>query len=230
MNIRILQLTEGARAARGLTVVIDVFRAMTVECYVTEAGAAKLYPVGDMEIAYQYKREHPDAVLIGERKGIMLPGFDYGNSPSQVKAADLRGRTVVHTTSAGTQGVAGAQGADEILCGCLANAEATARYILKKQPEEVSLVCMGLGGDRPIEEDTLCAEYIESLLLGKPIDVKAEIPRLARTSGAKFFDPAKQSVFPEADFHLSVETGRFPFALRVERDETGMQCVKRVDA
>ena len=32
MEIQILELIEGARAARGLTVIIDVFRAFTLEC------------------------------------------------------------------------------------------------------------------------------------------------------------------------------------------------------
>lgn len=222
MEIRILQLVEGARAARGLTVIIDVFRAMTVEAYLAEMGAVHIYPVGDQEIAYAYKRAHPEAVLVGERGGVMLPGFDFGNSPSQIKRGELKGRTVIHTTSAGTQGLANASGADEILTGCLANADAVARYIRRRQPEVVSLVCMGLGARHPIEEDTLCAEYIRSLLEGKPLDVAAQIPHLQATSGAKFFDPARQEVFPEEDFWLSVETGRFDFVQKLAVGEGGM--------
>lgn len=229
MNIRILQLVEGARAARGLTVIIDVFRAMTVEAYVMNNHAEKLYPVGDKDFAYRYKETHPDAILIGERQGVMLPGFQFGNSPSQVKNVDFTGKTVLHTTSAGTQGTANATGADEILTGSLVNASAIAEYIRRKDPEDVSLVCMGLNALRPIEEDTLCAEYIKSLLEGCPIDPRAQIPMLAATSGAKFFDPARQDVFPEEDFHLSTEIDRFNFVLRVEPDETGMQCTKRID-
>lgn len=229
MNIRILQLVEGARAARGLTVIIDVFRAMTVEAYVMNNHAAKLYPVGDKDFAYRYKEAHPDAVLIGERNGVMLPGFQFGNSPSQVKNVDFTGKTVLHTTSAGTQGTANAAGADEILTGSLVNAAAIAEYIRRKNPKDVSLVCMGLNALRPIEEDTLCAEYIKSLLEGDPIDPREQIPMLAATSGAKFFDPEKQNVFPEEDFHLSTEIDRFNFVLRVEPDETGMQCTKKIE-
>ena len=36
MKIQILQMIEGARKARGLTVVIDVFRAFSLECYLME--------------------------------------------------------------------------------------------------------------------------------------------------------------------------------------------------
>ena len=38
MNIQILQLVEGAKNARGLTVVIDVFRAFSLECYLHDMG------------------------------------------------------------------------------------------------------------------------------------------------------------------------------------------------
>ena len=229
MDIRILQMIEGARAARGLTVIIDVFRAMTVEAYIMNNHAKKLYPVGDKDFAYEYRKAHPDTVLVGERGGVMLPGFDFGNSPSQVSRVDFSGKTVLHTTSAGTQGTVNATGAEEILTGSLVNADAIARYIRKRDPEIVSLVCMGLDAVRPVEEDTLCAEYIQSLLRNDPIDVKAQIPMLKATSGAKFFAPHLQGVFPEEDFHLSVRTGIFPFVLRVEPDETGMQCVTKID-
>ncbi len=232
MNIRILHMIEGAKQARGLTVVIDVFRAFTVETYLSRANAAKIIPVGDMQIAFDYKKEHPEnTVLCGERKGIIIDGFDYGNSPSQIAPLDLTGKTVVHTTSAGTQGIANAIHADEIIGGNLVAAEAIAEYIRRKDPEEVSLVCMGLNSLSQTEEDNLCAEYIKSLLEGNPLpDMKARMADLKNTSGAKFFDPAQQSVFPERDFHLCLELDTVPFVLRQTIDpESGLGCMERVD-
>ena len=49
MDIKILQLIAGARAARGVTVIIDVFRAFSLEAYMLAAGAECIYPVGDVE-------------------------------------------------------------------------------------------------------------------------------------------------------------------------------------
>ena len=72
MKIEILQLIEGARQARGLTVIIDVFRAMTVESFLMARGAQKLLPVGDVQIAWDYKASHPDTILCGERGGAMI--------------------------------------------------------------------------------------------------------------------------------------------------------------
>lgn len=221
MEIRLLQLLDGARQAEGLTVIIDVFRAFSLECYMMEMGAAHIYPVGEKEIAYRWKEEHPDVILVGERKGVILPGFDYGNSPSQIASADLSGKTIIHTTSAGTQGIVNACNADEIITGSLVNASAIANYIQSKKPKTVSLVCMGLAGQSPTEEDTLCGAYIKSLLEGQPIALPDKIEQLKTTSGAKFFVPENQNVFPMQDFTMCTAVNRFPFVLKVKKLSDG---------
>lgn len=227
MNIRILQLLEGAQAARGLTVIIDVFRAFSVEAYAMAGGAKEIWAVGDIEKAYEMKKEYPDALLAGERGGMRCEGFDCGNSPSEIAKIDLNGKTLIHTTSAGTQGIANALHADEIITGSLVNASAIVEYIRKQNPEEVSLVCMGLAGKDQTEEDTLCAEYIEALLEGKNPDITAEMNDLANTSGKKFFDPSKQAAFPQADFGMCIQLNRFDFVIRAEA-ENGAWRMRRV--
>ena len=222
MNIEILQLLEGARRAKGLTVIIDVFRAFSVECYALAAGASAILATGEIDEAYRLQQLYPDAYLVGERGGMKCEGFHFGNSPSELSKADLSGRMIIHTTSAGTQGIANAYGADEIITGSLVNAKAIAAYIAKKQPDEVSLVCMGTAGVTPAQEDELCAAYIESLLRGRPMtDLASRAAALQTGGGAHFFDPACQHIYPEADFHLCTRHDVFPFVLRVEQDELG---------
>lgn len=211
-------MIEGAKQATGVTVVIDVFRAFSVEAYLMNSNVKKIIPVGDMQIAYDYKKNNPGVILVGERHGKILPGFDFGNSPSQLEGVDLSGKTVIHTTSAGTQGIVNAKNSAVILTGSLVNAEAIAKYILKSKYEDVSLVCMGLEANTPTEEDTLCAEYIKSILQGKPIELKDKIENLKVTSGAKFFDLSQQEVFPEKDFYLCTDVDKFNFVLKLGND------------
>ena len=229
MKIKILQLIEGAKQATGLTVIIDVFRAFTVEAYLVNNGVEKLIPVGDKQIAYDYKEKYKDCILIGERRGIMLEGFDYGNSPTQIEKIDFSGKTVVHTTSSGTQGIANAKNAKEILTGSLVNAKAIAEYIKMQNPEDVSLVCMGNGGESEAREDTLCAEYIKSLLEGIDLNLNYEIENLKNIAGKRFFDPKLQDIFPERDFYLATELNKFNFVLKLEKDNEGMNYIKRID-
>jgi len=228
MNIKILHMLDGAKAAKGTTVIIDVFRAFSVEAYFMHRGAKKIIPVGDKELAYKLKEENPDVILAGERRGKILPGFDCGNSPSQLLSIDAIGKTVIHTTSAGTQGIANAANADEILGCSLLTAKATAEYIKRKNPEYVSLVCMGLDAKSETEEDTLCALYIKSILENTQLDMKSEIEKLKYTSGAKFFDKAQQDVFPEPDFHMCTELDKFDFILKLKKNPDGMDYMVKI--
>lgn len=222
MEIQILHLIEGARKAKGLTVVIDVFRAFSTACFLKANGAERIIPIADLDLAYRIKREHPSFVLIGERGGKKQPGFDYGNSPVQIKDVDFSGKTVILTTSAGTQGIQNAKGASEILTGSFLNAGAVIRYIQQKAPAQLSLVCMGHEAIQPTEEDTLLAEYIQGVLKGNPIDLSDAPEKLRNTSGKRFFHPDTQDSQPEEDFYLCLERDRFPFVLRAERIPTEM--------
>ena len=129
MEVEILHFVEGAKKAKGTAVIIDVFRAFSLETYLTKNNAAKIIPIGEIETAFEFKKADPNVVLCGERRGIKVEGFDYGNSPAQIENVDFTGKTVIHTTSAGTQGIVNATGADEIIGGNLVCAKAIADYI-----------------------------------------------------------------------------------------------------
>lgn len=221
-DINILHLLEGAKQAKGLTVIIDVFRAFSLECYLYDMDVKLIRPVGTIEEAFSLRDRIEDSVLIGERKGIKCEGFDYGNSPSSIKKEDVAGKTIIHTTSAGTQGIVNAVHADEIITGSLVNARAVAEYIVSKQPQTVSLVSMGSGGIRPAPEDELCAAYIKSILEDREFpDMEQRVNALRHHGGEHFFDPERQNVFPEADFYRCIAYNKFPFVLAIEKDEMG---------
>lgn len=227
MNIKIV---NDAKQATGLAVIIDVFRAFTVEPYLINNGAKKLIPVGDMQVAYDYKEKDNNYILIGERNGIILPGFDYGNSPSQIENIDFSEKTIIHTTSCGTQGIVNAINAKEIITGSLVNAQAIVRYIFENKIDEISLVALSRPGEHPSDEDLLCAKYIKSLLENKTIsNLEEEIEKLKTTSGYKFFNKLKQKDFPERDFYLCTEINKFDFVLKVKKDENGNLYIEKVD-
>lgn len=227
MNISIFSLTEGAKKAEGVTVIIDVFRAFTLEVYLFAQGAEKIYAVGSEEEARKMKAEHPEYLLIGERYGRKLPGFDYGNSPAAIQDLDCTGRTFVHTTTNGTQGIANAAKAERILTGALVNAKATAEYIASLHCAQVSLVAMGWDGKKT-EEDELCAAYLKSLLVQEPMkDIAQRADDLRYSEGKKFFDPKQQDVFPQGDFAMCAKPDLFDFAVEVTKEEGHTVCRKK---
>lgn len=215
MDIKILKLFSGAEKARGLTVIIDVFRAFSVCCYAFHNNARRIITTGSLKHAYDLKLKYPDSILMGEREGKKQPGFDYGNSPADIEYADFNGKTLIHTTSAGTKGISLAKNACEILTGSLVNAQAIASYIKDGNYRDVSLVAMGNGGLSPADEDNLCAEYIESLLKGSDIILGDRIEALKNTTGKRFFDREKPW-FPEKDFSLCTRVNSFDFVVRAD--------------
>lgn len=221
-KVNILHLIEGAKQAEGLTVIIDVFRAFSLECYLYDMGVKEIRPIGSVEDAFSLHEKMPDSVLIGERNGKKCEGFDFGNSPSTVVPEAVKGKTVLHTTSAGTQGIVNATGATEIITGSLVNAKAVAEYIKKKNPETVSLVCMGNAGVRPAAEDELCAEYIKSLVEGVELpDFEKRVEDLRRHGGEHFFDENRQEIYPKEDFFMCIQYDKFPFVIIIKKDGHG---------
>lgn len=228
MEIKIAGLIEGAQGARGLTVIIDVFRAFSLECYAFAAGAEKIIPVADIDEAWRLKEVYPGSLLVGERLEQRPEGFDFGNSPSQLVVHDLTGRTIIHTTSSGTQGLENARNAEEVITGSFVNAGAIIQYIRKRKPDTVSLVPMGYACLYPVEEDDGCATYIANELKGIPNDFQAMIREIRETSGARFFLQEKQEYAPEEDFHLCLNINRFNFVLRKEM-ENGHMVIRKVE-
>ena len=228
MEIEILQLLDGARKSQGITVIIDVFRAFSTACYAFGNGIRRIYPVADLEKAYQLKLQNPEYLLVGERNEQKPEGFDFGNSPSQLLSANLSGKSMVHTTSSGTQGIANAVYADEILTGSFVNAGAIAEYIRQKNPDQVSLVCMGYSCKYPTDEDTLLAIYIKNELEGIPNDFDFMVEKIRKGDGARFFAPEKQEWAPSADFDLCLDLNRFNFVLKVEQ-ENGTNFLRKID-
>ena len=226
MDIDILHLIEGAKQAQGLTVITDVFRAFSTACYVVQNGAAEIIPVGDVDLAYKLREENPDYILMGERKGKMLPGFDYGNSPTEIQTVDFSGKTVIQTTSAGTQGFENARNADELITGSFVNVEAIVSYIKKRAPQKVSLVCMGTWAVKPNDEESLCAKYIADRLNNQKIDTKKMYTQLRESkSSLKFFDPEVKWA-PEKDFELCLNIGLCDFILKAGKNHNDLIVLK----
>jgi len=229
MQIDVVDHVAGATAARGIAIVIDVFRAFAVAPHAVAAGASRVMPVGDVAAALALRQVIPAALLVGERHARRLPGFDAGNSPTEVIALNVAGRPVVHTTHAGTQGLVNATLADEVLTGSFVNVSAIARYVRQRRPGVVTIVRMGHEARERCAEDDLCAAALLTLLQGGPALATAAVRDRLREAPAarKFFDPACDWA-PEPDFEYCTEVDRFDFVLRVRHGNDGHLELERI--
>lgn len=159
----------GARraAARGdVTVIIDALRASTTICAALAAGAARVKTVLTVEEALAFS-DDPDCRIAGERGGIKVEGFHFGNSPVELLARqdEIAGKTIVFTTTNGTRCIdaaaahhdaVSAHRAAAILIGAPVNAAALARTafdLAQAHQVDVTLVAAGLH-DQARDEDT----------------------------------------------------------------------------
>lgn len=226
MIIRRLSLLEGAKKAEGLVVIIDVFRAFSLECYLFSQGIEKIYPVADVSEVDTLKTVLSKPVTFGERGGIKLEGFDHGNSPFNIKGIDFKGKSAIHTTSAGTQGLVASKNVDTLITGSFVNAQAISRFILEKQPKVVSLVAMGSHGLEKTEEDELCSEYIESLLIGKNYMDQENLLKRLKEAGHIFLESVHPDSMPKEDYEMCLAMNKFDFVIEVKESEHGLECSK----
>ncbi len=172
--------------------------------------------VGPVEEAFALRRRWPDALIMGEVDGRRVDGFDFGNSTSIIARADLRGRRLIQRTSAGTQGVLAAQGADEIVLGSFVCAGAIVRHVRRRDPAELSLVAMGVRAERPAPEDDGCADLLEARLRGTPLDEAALLKRIESGDTGQRFEEDSDD-FPRADVAHCLRLDVFDFVLTVAR-------------
>jgi 2-phosphosulfolactate phosphatase len=216
MDIVIDSLLAGAARAAGTVAIIDVFRAFTTAAVALANGARRILMVGSVAEALALRAAGLGEICLGEVHGQTPPGFDFGNSPHEIAAADLRGRTLIQRTSAGTQGVLAAHGAGRLYAAALVTAEATARAMRAGAPQRITLVAMGEEGSVRTEEDEACALYLRDRLEGRPGDAEAVRRRiLAGREIARFHDPARPYLHP-ADIAIALDIDRYDFAVRVD--------------
>jgi len=223
MIVNLLSLSEGAKKANGVVVIIDVYRAFTTQSFAFERGANSIINVADTQKAVDYKSKGYGYYCMGEIDGKRPTGFDFGNSPKDLENIDINNKNLIHCTMNGTTGAELAENADVILGGALINAKATANYIKSINPSIVSLVSMGSrnlnNSERRTEEDELCAIYIKSILDNSPLNPKTivELVKGCKES-TKFGDPL-QPQYPEYDKIQALRINEFEYPIIIKKED-----------
>jgi 2-phosphosulfolactate phosphatase len=135
-----------AREHRAVAVVVDALRASATITLLLHRGASEVIVVKEVSEAYAYRRVHPESLLVGERGGLKVTGFDFGNSPTEVQGADIGGKCVTFTSTTGAQRLVDCLGAAAIVVGTPINATAVARWVAAMaQAAEAPIVIIPAG-------------------------------------------------------------------------------------
>lgn len=231
MEIARLSLAEGAKAARGVAVIIDVFRAFTCEPLLYACGAGRIVLEGDIGRCLARKdRAVESPILVGEHNGQPIDGFDLTNSPYLILRNGTKmfaGRTVVHRTTSGVTGALAALAhAERVFLASYLTAGATAAVIREQQPSVVSIVAMGLRSRWPAPEDERCGDYIASLLTGAPYDHLAAVAEIIGHETAQKFLRGDKAYLPKEDPVLCLQRDLFAFALEARVTDDGVEAAR----
>ncbi|MBI2258277.1 MAG: 2-phosphosulfolactate phosphatase [Flavobacteriia bacterium] len=144
-----------------IVVVIDVLRATSAICAAFDNGIKSIIPVTTVEEAMEYKKK---GFLAGaERKGKIVEGFDFGNSPFTYMNKDFLGKEVVLTTTNGTKSLDIAKDAETVIVASFLNLNSVSLW-LSQQNKNVLCLCSGWQ-DKFNLEDTICAGAICDFLI-----------------------------------------------------------------
>ncbi len=150
-----------------VAVILDILRASSTMTYALNSGARAVIPCETVEearqIAEEIQQSEGDRILLGgERKGVLIEGFDLDNSPARYSAEIVAGKNIIFTTSNGTRALKHALQASRILIGSLINLDAIVKA-LSISEGIIYLVCAGTDGS-VTGEDCLCAGAIAAEL------------------------------------------------------------------
>lgn len=204
----------------GTAVVIDVLRAYTTAAWAFHLGVERIVLSNDTDAALRLKASLPGALALKDSRP--YDGFDLTNSPVELQAHDLRGRTIVQRTTAGTVGAVAAKAAEHLYCASFANAAATAGALRKAGAAKVYYVVTGAGGTG--EEDRACAEYIAALVEDPTADAATYLKRAEESEAAKEMRRRVEAGAPGVharDLETCLVADCFDFVMRA-REEAGL--------
>ena len=207
---------------RTVCIMLDVLRASSTMLAMFEAGAGELLLAESPEAAVRFAESDRNAYWIcGERHGLKVEGFDFGNSPIEFLDADLGDRQVVYVTSNGTRALEAASAAPVVLVGSPRNEVAVVRQAIREahaRAGDILLLCAGDTGGVGISlEDAFCAGMlVDRIVKLNPRRVTPEEPAnpdvLALDDSAILVHRFFRSYFQRGDGGATPETIQAMFA------------------
>ncbi|NBC04448.1 MAG: 2-phosphosulfolactate phosphatase [Bacteroidetes bacterium] len=148
-------------------VIIDVLRASSTIVTAFMNGAKAIIPVGDMGEASKIAQnvDSDNYLLCGEKDGEKIEGYDLGNSPLEYMKEIVEGKNLIFNTTNGTKAIKKSLGSSKTYIASFLNVNAIVDE-LKKQENEIVLVCAGWKGRLAFEDMLLAGNIIHLLSNG----------------------------------------------------------------
>ncbi len=149
-------------SSESIVVVNDIFRATSAICTAFEHGAKAMIPVETIEEARALQKK---GYLAGaERNAEKVEGFDFGNSPYDYMGDNIKGKTLVLTTTNGTRAIEMAKKNSEVIViGSFLNISALSKWLVG-QKKNVIILCSGWKGRINLEDSLFAGALTKELI------------------------------------------------------------------
>jgi 2-phosphosulfolactate phosphatase len=141
-----------------IAVVIDVLRATTTISWALKNGADSIQVFSDLELLKNTAKnwDAKKRLMLAERGGKMIDGFDLGNSPLSVTKETVQGKRLFMSTTNGTKSLKKVQNVESLFAMALPNRKAVAERIISLNKKNVLILGSGWEGSYSLE-DSLAA-------------------------------------------------------------------------
>lgn len=182
MIVNILDGRKEKNFEKSTKVLVDVFRSTSTMPVMLARGVPRIIPTSSVKEAKRIKSENPDYIVVGERYGMKVPGFDMNNSPDSAMHFDFNGRTAVFTSTNGTLVLKRISEYGKVYVGSFINFNATVQKL--RELERVDIVVSNRP-DGPADEDHIFAQFLKAELLGEAPDFEEYADRIRNSKGSK---------------------------------------------
>ncbi|OFX24417.1 MAG: hypothetical protein A2041_01170 [Bacteroidetes bacterium GWA2_31_9b] len=144
-----------------VVVIVDIFRATSIICTLFMNGATKVIPVNDINEAIAYKKK--GFLVAAERDGKKLDFADFGNSPFEFIPEKVKDKTIVYSTTNGTNTINLCKNFDLVVISSFLNFTSIVNFLIN-QNKDVILLCSGWEGNFCLEDTVFAGALSEKLI------------------------------------------------------------------
>lgn len=193
---------EPAQLEGRTAIVIDILRATTTMCAALHHGATAVIPVRSPDHARAAARlvDEGDVVFAGERNAVPIPGFDLGNSPSDMTRERVAHKTIIMSTTNGTLALLAATRAKSVYPGAACNFSLLATRARETLAADGALVilCAGRAGAFGLDDAYCAGRLVLAALAGRDTreglnDAAIAAVEVARRFGSRWEMPLRLS-------------------------------------
>lgn len=159
-------------------ILVDVLRFSTSAVWALQNGALKVIPTEDPGEAAAIASRLGGCLLAGERDGVKINGFQFGNSPMEFTREAIGGRNLIFSTTNGSGAVCGLEGAAFVLVGSMINCTAVARAAVASG-NDIIIMCAGTNRDISADDIFAAGAIAQAILEQVPDAIACDLTRIA---------------------------------------------------